>query len=167
MDMSVKLPDFPFRLEIAAGERPTEGFIHNDARPLPHIELVADARQELLSLVGVERCSQVRATHVLEHFPFNETVDVLRTWGEMLIPGGTLYLEVPNLQWQIRAQMSGEISDEEFVYFCYGEQNYPGNFHCAAFTSELLRTRLNQADYQDINVTDIGQVLVASCLKKP
>lgn len=158
----LNLPDEPFPLEIAAGERPTDGFIHNDARALTDIEIVCDAREELLRIVGQGGCSQVRACHVLEHFSYGETVNVLSVWRSMLAKGGYIHIEVPNLAWQTAAHANGEITDEEFVYFAYGEQNYEGNFHFAAFTSELLRRRLAEAGFINANVVDIGQVLVAT-----
>jgi predicted SAM-dependent methyltransferase len=157
-------PDHPFPLEVGAGERPTPGFIHNDARPLPDIEVVCDAR-DLPNVVGHDRCSVVRACHVLEHFPYDETVNVLSEWKSLLAPGGSVHIEVPNMGWQTTAHANGEITDEEFVYFAYGEQNYSGNFHCAGFTSALLHLRLQQTGFVDINVVDIGQVLVANATK--
>lgn len=160
--VTLDLPDQPFALEVAAGERPTDGFIHNDARPLDHIEIVSDAREELVNIVGTGRVSHLRACHVLEHFPYNETVNVLARWRTLLVSNGTIHLELPNLSWQVGALTRGEISPQEFVYYAYGEQNYTGNFHFAAFTEDLLRERLEQAGYTSINVVDIGQVLVAT-----
>ncbi len=162
---ALDLPDEAFRLEIAAGDRPTPGFIHHDARALGDIEIVADARDELVRLVGPERCSEVRATHILEHFPYGETVNVLKLWVKLLVPSGQLYVEVPNLGWQIRACADGHITAEEFVYYCFGGQDYEGNTHFAGFDSELLKTRLEQSGLVDVHVTDIGQVLVATGTK--
>lgn len=159
------LPDKPFPLEIAAGERPTPGFIHNDARPLEDIEIVCDAVTELSEIVGEGGASAVRACHVLEHFPYNETVNILSRWGSMLVSGGGLHIEVPNLSWQVNALATGEISDRDFVYFCFGEQNYPGNFHCAGFTEDILMDSLVEAGFSHISVTNIGQVLVATATK--
>jgi hypothetical protein len=156
------LPDEPFPLEIGAGERPTPGFIHNDARPLPDIEVVSDAREELVSLVGPGRVTVLRACHVLEHFPYAETVNILRLWRSLLIPGGFVHLEVPNMTWQIQACARGEITDSEFVYYAYGEQNYSGNFHCAGFSPGILTSSLEQSGFEGININDIGQVLVAN-----
>lgn len=162
---ALNLPDEPFPLEIGAGERPTPGFIHNDARPLPDIEIVSDARRELVGIVGQGNASVVRACHVLEHFPYGETVNVLSEWREMLSVGGQIHIEVPNLSWQTRAHVSGEITDQEFVYFCYGEQNYSGNFHCAGFTYELIGSKLLESGFSTVRVVDIGQVLVATAMK--
>ncbi len=159
------IPDYPFPLEIAAGERPTPDFIHNDFRALPDIELVCDAREELLEIVGSERVSHLRACHVLEHFPYGETVNVLLLWKNLLVPGGSIHIEVPNLAWQVRACAAGEINSEEFVYFAYGEQNYEGNFHYAAFDEPLLRKRLEEAGFTNVGIVDIGQVLIANAFK--
>lgn len=156
------LPDDPFPLEIAAGERPTPNFIHNDARVLPDIEIICDAREDLFSVIGSERVSHIRACHVLEHFPYNETVNVLALWRRMLVRSGIIYIEVPNLSWQVRAFQNGEIDAEKFIYFAYGEQNYEGNFHFAAFDVDLLKLRLEQAGFDHISITDIGQVLIAN-----
>lgn len=156
------LPDEPFPLEIGAGERPTPGFIHNDIRPLPDIEVVCDAGEQLVHVIGPGRVSELRACHVLEHFPYEETIPVLGYWKTLLTGGGRVHIEVPNMGWQTNAHSRGEITDEEFVYYAYGEQNYSGNFHCAGFTSNLLAKRLEQAGFENVNVTDIGQVLIAT-----
>jgi predicted SAM-dependent methyltransferase len=155
-------------LEIASGERPFEdgrGWVHNDHRALSHIEYVCDCRVELLEKLGRESCDELRAAHVLEHFGYTSTVDVLGLWKEMLKPGGKLHIEVPNMAWQIQAHSRGEITDEEFVYYAYGEQNYDSNYHCAGFTKVILRDQLEKAGFSHVTVTDIGQVLVALAIK--
>lgn len=156
-------------LEIAAGDRPTPGFIHNDLRPLEHIEIVCDCLKinEFLNDHGVgdKRFTAIRATHILEHFPYNDTVRVLLNWQDLLLPGGSIHIEVPNFSWQTRAHSDGVISDEEAVYYVYGEQNYDGNFHKAAFTEEIIRMKLRDAGFVNITVSDIGQVLIANANK--
>lgn len=159
------VPDDPFPLEVAAGERPTANFIHNDLRALPDIEIVCDAREALVEAIGIERVSHLRACHVLEHFPYAETVNVLSLWRSLIVNGGTIHIEVPNLAWQVRALQEGQINSSEFVYYAYGEQNYEGNFHYAAFDEDLLRQRLREAGFSSIGISDIGQVLIANAFK--
>lgn len=159
------LPDKPFPLEIAAGERPTPGFVHHDARPLADIEVVCDMRGELLQIMGEGTATELRACHVLEHSPYPETANLLLEWKSILIDGGRLYIEVPNMEWQIQAAASGEITMDEFVYYAYGEQNYPGNFHFNGYTVQRLHDILTQVGFKEVTVDNIGQVLIAHAYK--
>jgi hypothetical protein len=154
------------RLELGAGYRPTPGYTHQDARPGDDIEIIGDAAHITEHPhIGKEACEIIRATHLLEHFSFRETHNVLHEWHTALKPGGTIYIEVPHFGWQTRAHANGQISDEEAVTFVFGEQDYEGNFHFAAFTENLLRQKLSQAGFQDIHIQDIGQVLIATGVK--
>jgi predicted SAM-dependent methyltransferase len=139
--------------------------LDHDARALPDIEVVCDMGAELVGLVGERSASQIRACHVLEHAPYPETVNLLLKWKSLLIEGGLLYVEVPNLAWQIHAVASGEITVDEFVYFAYGEQSYPGNFHFNGFDSARLTRVLEESGFKDVSVQDIGQVLIAQAYK--
>lgn len=150
------------QLELGAGYRPTPGFLHNDARPGDDIEIVWPA--ETISQcpeVGKESCSAIRATHLLEHFSYRKSVAVLREWWSCLIDGGSIYIEVPNLEWQARNFVSGELTCWEFVNYLYGEQDYDGNFHYNGFTEISLRSDLEDAWFSDVTIQDIGAVLIA------
>lgn len=154
------------RLELGAGYRPTPGYTHQDARPQDDIEIVGDAaRITEHPDIGPESCEIIRATHLLEHFSFRETENVLREWRAALKVGGALYIEVPHFGWQTRAHANGHLSDEEAVTYVFGEQDYEGNFHFAAFTEALLRKKLDQAGFRDIHIQDIGQVLIATAVR--
>lgn len=153
-------------LELGAGYRPTPGFVHNDANPGPDIDIVWPAERitehEQVSLGSVDH---LRATHLLEHFSYQKTVEVLQEWGRALKEGGELYLEVPNFEWQTRAHAKGEIGDVEAVNYVFGEQDYEGNFHYAGFTEDLLHQRLTEAGFTNVQISDIGQVLIAHANK--
>ena len=151
-------------LEIGAGENPTPGYIHNDMRALDDIELVCDAL-EIRKYIGDHRFMQVKANHILEHFGRLKTVEVLSNWFDLLEDGGTLHIEVPNFEWQTRAHQTGLITDEEAIYFVYGEQNHEGNFHMTAFTESYLEKCLFDAGFKSVTVHNIGQVLVADAVR--
>lgn len=148
------------RLEIAAGDRPTPGFTHHDARELHDIEIVCDM-WDLSEYVPIATCDEVRATHILEHFSHLETKAVLNFWRNLLKPGGLLYIEVPNGEWQVKAAASGEIDFNEFVRLAYGDQDYPGNAHFASFSPATLKSYLELAGFSNVRVDDIGMVLCA------
>lgn len=155
------------KLELGAGDRPMPGYVHNDVRELPDIEIVADASQ-IQDHVGARSCEEIRACHLLEHFSHRDTQRILHRWRNCLQLGGLLHLEVPNLLWQARALALDEpdpsgrrISDEEAAVYVYGEQDHDGNYHKNGFTPDSLKRSLHDAGYQRIEVVDVGQVLVA------
>lgn len=147
-------------LELGAGERPTVGFTHQDARRLDHIEIVCDVRD--IHLLQDRTWDLVRATHLLEHFSFRDTVTVLEEWRSLLGPGGGVYIEVPNGLWQAIARADGELTHAQFTEYAYGEQTYPGNYHYASFDEDLLEEVLLKAGFRGVIITDIGQVLIAT-----
>ncbi len=155
--------DRPFYLELGAGYRPTPGFIHNDFNEGDDIEIVCGA-EEIENFVDTP-VDHLRATHLLEHFPYNDTVKVLKAWYNILAEQGELYIEVPNLQWQTQAHVIGEINDEEAVRYIYGEQDFKGNFHYAAFTVGLLEKRLKEAGFKTVEVWSVTQVVCARAFK--
>jgi predicted SAM-dependent methyltransferase len=162
------------RLELGSGERPfgiEEGWLHNDVRPLPHIEYVGLAEEPWSWLTDHTFVDELRATHLLEHYSWRDTVPVLMRWYEILKPDGMLYLEVPNFKWQVTegwAQMEREgQTDDWLVDLVYGSQDYEGNFHRAGFTPRNLADRLGMAGFYDVEILDIGMVLCARASKLP
>lgn len=163
----------PLLIDIGAGENPFEdgrGWVHFDSRPLPHIDFVGRA-EELDHHFGQE-ADELRAAHILEHFPYRDTVKVLTAWRNVLRPRGLLHVEVPNLTFQCAYLMglasgpNGEDwGDEDIVRLIFGEQDHPGNFHYAGFTQQLLQAKLHTAGFREVSVQDIGMVLVARSYK--
>jgi predicted SAM-dependent methyltransferase len=150
------------KLEVAAGDRPTPGYVHHDARPLPDIEIVADM-WDLPNHLEEGCCEELRATHILEHFSHTDTMGVLLIWHRLLCPGGALHIEVPNLAWQAHEilRLHEFEHQAEIVRLMYGDQDYEGNLHKTGFTESLLRGHLASAHFGEIAVLDIGAVLVA------
>lgn len=151
------------QLNIGAGEAPMPGeeWTNNDARALPGIDLVCDAR-DILNRIGSRSCTHVRATHLLEHFGHRITDAVLAEWVSLLCSGGLLYVEVPNLGWQARALVTGEAADDEVVRLMYGDQDYEGNAHYTAFTARKLEDHFKRAGLVQVSVIDVGMVLCAT-----
>ena len=154
-------------LELGSGDRPYGGddWVHNDERDLPHIELVG-AAEHISQLVEPDSVDCLRAAHLLEHFSWRDTSAVLEDWYKVIRPGGQIWIEVPSLEWQAQELLEksgayGAFRDEHMVEFIYGSQNYPGNYHKAAFTVDLLRQKLEDAGFVDVEVYQAGQILDA------
>lgn len=154
-------------IDVGCGNRPFDDgreWIHFDERLLDHVDCVGKA-EELDKHFLEKSATEILARHILEHFPWRETVAVLSKWRRVLKVGGLLKIEVPNLSWQVKAMHTGETSEEELVRLMFGDQDYEGNFHKTGFTEGLLRGALTEAGMREIRVDDIGMVFVAWCIR--
>lgn len=149
------------KLIISAGDRQTPGWTHHDVRPLSGIQIVCDI-MDLETKLPPESCEKIQFTHALEHFPSKEVPKVLSIIRSLLIPGGELYLEVPNFAWH--AQLISEGKHEEAVYYSFGGQLDEYDFHKTGFTPELLTKRLGEAKFCQIQAVG-GPSISCTCYK--
>lgn len=118
------------KLNLGAGTTVIEGFEPRDGAqgdvlfPLPDVDGSVD---------------EIRASHVLEHFPYGQAQAVLTDWVRALKPGGVLRVAVPDFQY-IAEQFveGGDINAQGYVM---GGQTGERDFHKAIFHRDLL-TRL-------------------------
>lgn len=136
----------PLRLNVGAGHIPREGYVNVDGRNLPGIDIVADARS--IPLPG--GCvAELRSEHLVEHFPEAELRRVvLPHWRELLEPGGTVSIVVPDAESMLAAHAAGEMSFDDLSRVTYGDQEYDGDFHFAMYSPARLEEALEQAGFE-------------------
>jgi SAM-dependent methyltransferase len=130
-------------LEIGPGKKPQAHLIF----PKAHIttldidttvpaDIHADARHLPDSLHG--QFDVVFASHVLEHFPAHETLEVLKEWVKALRPMGQLHVIVPSLEWAAEEILSEQPSPA-LIGHLYSDSTTPWNVHRTGFTLPMLR----------------------------
>lgn len=124
------------RLEIGSGDKPKPGFVHHDVRELPGIDVICDARAFPPEHFG--RYDEVYASNVIEHFNRFEVKDVIKHWAKLLKVGGILHLITPDMQEITRQYVDKLITHDQFVYLCYGGNDYEYNRHYYAFSVEHM-----------------------------
>ena len=96
-----------------------------------------------------ETFAAVYASHVLEHFECFQVVTVLREWNRVLIPGGLLYVSVPDLD-----ALSTIILDKhsstlqqrfDAIRMLFGGQTDSWDYHKVGLNEEVLIDFLKQA----------------------
>lgn len=134
-----------------------EGFdktINVDLRPEVKPDLVADVfsvwdKEEVKS----QKVGLVYFSHVLEHFVRAEGRRLIAFVAKNLIPGGKIWIKVPNLEYAMIQILRDGTPNEMSMDILYGHQEYSTNFHKIGFTPRSLR------DF----VTEQGLFKIESC----
>ena len=134
-------------LHLGCGPIDARGFINVDLQPLPHVHHVSGAYP--LDTFPSECADLVYASHILEHFSWVNTLDVLKEWRRVLKPGGVLRLGVPDLPTLLSIYKdTGDIGQ---IYGpLMGGQSDPYNFHYAVFDEISLKAMLITAGFRDV-----------------
>ena len=92
-----------------------------------------------------DSAKEIRASHVLEHFGYTETIAVLKDWYRVLQPGGRLRVAVPDEGRMAYMQAKGEPGD--YTRWRYGGQTDANDFHKTGFDEAGLRQALQMAGF--------------------
>ncbi len=94
-----------------------------------------------------ESADIIYASHVLEHVHRHMVLATLQHWRQILKPGGTLRLAVPDFfaccQWYAT---KGDL--DSLMGLLYGGQNYPKNSHTTIFDTKTLTALLLRAGFE-------------------
>ena len=137
-------------LEIGPNQKPQAQFVPEykdakiitldiDAEQKP--DIVCDAGQLPGELDGL--LDGVFASHVLEHFSYWQTVQVLKGWIKTLKPGGALHVAVPSWEWSAREVLAENPSPALYAHTFAGQIN-EHDAHLSMFTMRRLRALFEQ-----------------------
>lgn len=145
------------RLHVGCGKRCIPGFVHVDLADFPHIDHKHDVAD--LSFLGGGVASLIYASHVVEYFDRVEAVTVLGNWRDVLEPGGTLRLAVPDFE--KLAQVYRDTGDLGLIVGpLYGRMPIVGAepaawiYHRTVYDFPSLKDTLEAAGYQDVRRYD-------------
>jgi len=150
------------KIDVGAGN-PAEGenqadssYILQDVHEHEGIGIVCDLRnlQAYLEMYSEEKvsdiCSEIRASHILEHFHATELKkSILPMLKACLMDGGILNIIVPNFAWHCRLVLDGE--DEQGVYYAFGRGNDEFDIHFTGWTPKLAYQWLNEAGFEIVD----------------
>lgn len=137
----ILIPPGPVRLNLGSGEAPLEGWANLDAK---------DGHWAFPLNVADGMADEIRASHILEHFPHGAVKNVIKEWVRVLKPGGTLKIAVPDFDWIVKAYSNGHRHNKTLELYLFGGQVDANDFHKAFFNEEKLREILTDAGLVDI-----------------
>lgn len=146
--------DGPIRLHLGCGKRYIPGFLHLDAQPHPHVDLVTDVAH--LDAIPDESADLIYAAHVLEHFGRWEFRAVLAEWRRVLKPGGLLRLAVPDFAACAKLYYEQGLADglNGLIGLISGGQRDPHDFHKMIFDERFLTHELLGLGFHNVRRWD-------------
>jgi predicted SAM-dependent methyltransferase len=142
------------KLDIGCGlhtKKPLDEWTHLDIDPGPHIELVCDFGDIPLDSESV---SEIWIGDVIEHVPVWRQAEVLVEWRRILKPGGTIAGNTPNLDYNVRGYVAGNITLDWLIQNLYGDRaGYPHQ-HYILFTMGTLTELFNKHGFIDVDFSN-------------
>ena len=137
------------KLDVGAGDDRLEGWTTVDLYVTADVEA---ASWDLPYEDGT--IEEIRCVHMLEHLSTEEVFWTLAEFYRVLVPGGLVMVEVPDLDGACRMWLEGHGSDRDDAYqMIYGAQTRPGQFHRSGFNAEALHAMVNLAGFETSSQT--------------
>jgi len=150
------------------GQVRTPGWEVLDVNPGPCVDHVCNASD--LRAFANESVEQIYASHVLEHFDYrDQLVPTLKEWHRVLVPGGCLFVSVPDLDILARLVTDRErltMPDRFMVMrMIFGGHTDRYDYHLVGLNEEFLTGFLHAAGFTGLRrVNGFGLFRDASCL---
>lgn len=141
------------KLHLGCGPRHIPGFVHVDAQPAPHVDIVGPVER---LAIGDNSVSLIYASHVLEHFGRHAYKAVLKEWFRVLKPGGVLRLSVPDFAACAAIYYESGLVDglTGLVGLIVGGQRNEHDFHKMIFDEDFLRRELLDIGFREVRRWD-------------
>lgn len=137
------------KLNLGARDTTIPGFKNVDKDQHGKVDIVSDVSR--LDSVESESVEEIYASHILEHFPHTKTLDVLREWYRVLIPGGELKVAVPDFAMTMAVVYHNGGLNDWAVNYLWGDQAYDSAFHYAGFDEARLTQLLEAAGFAGVD----------------
>lgn len=131
----------PIRLNLGAGDTVIPGYTPVDIKNGKQVYPLKDYADNSVD--------EIYASHVLEHFPYFVSEQVIAEWVRVLKPGGAIRIAVPDMNKVMECRDTGT---PEWLWRGYlsGGQTDAYDVHLAHFTEPVLRRMMTQAGLKDI-----------------
>jgi predicted SAM-dependent methyltransferase len=141
--------DKPIKLNLGSGNKPLAGYVNLDGKAGHGIYPLCWRYQLGEHAVTLPKeVDEIRASHVLEHFPYSQTERIIAQWTSRLKPGGVLKIAVPDFTAICKAYLDKR--DVPVEGYVLGGQTDEYDYHKAIFDEPALRQMMAAAGLEDI-----------------
>lgn len=138
------------KLNLGSNNVRLDGFTNVDIVAHKNVDIVCDASD----LKTINDCSVevILASHLLEHFDFHQGIKAVKEWYRVLINGGKVIIEVPNLL--AFCELFPKLPDNkqpEYLTQIFGYPWVDGQSHKMGYTPIQLRWTMALAGFKNIH----------------
>jgi len=134
----------PIKLHLGCGNQHFDGYENVDLRKTTATDLVCDIKQLPYPNDSIE---MIETYHAIEHLPRHDFPKALKEWYRILISGGRLVIEYPDLDEIVKKYLEG---DEKQLDGIFGLQRFEGDCHLFGYNFERLRKTLEKCGFTKI-----------------
>jgi len=141
------------KLNLGCNDRKIHGFINIDSREEVGPDLVGDVTNLDTMRIDNSSVDLIYASHILEHFDFETSENILKHWYKKLKKGGVLRLAVPD----IGAVCSYYLKTKDLQIlssFFWGGQNYDTDYHLCGWDFTSIEKTLSSIGFTSIGRYD-------------
>lgn len=153
-------PAGPVLIHIGCGEINDPRFINIDARPFPHVHKVTTSLR--LEDFESNTVDLIYSCHVVEHVSFREVAALFSRWRDTLKEGGIVRISVPDFDHIVAMYGAENRNINSILPALMGGQDYPFNFHYAAFNAESLTQLFLDAGFSKVEKWDPKNITMHS-----
>jgi predicted SAM-dependent methyltransferase len=130
-----------------------EGWEVLNANPAPYVDHVCNAND--LSQFADNTFDQIYSSHVVEHLDYkDELLNTLVEWNRVLVPGGTMYVSVPDMDILCNMMIQHDIYSVEERFFImrmlFGGHIDKYDYHVVGLNQDFLANYLHCAGYVNL-----------------
>jgi len=128
------------KLNLGSKKTRIKGFLNVDIIEHPEVDIISDVSE--LKTIKDNSVEEIYASHVLEHFSWRKTNDVLKEWYRVLQPKGRIFISVPNWDFVVRTYLLDHFLSNWLTQHIYGEHDNIFNYHKTIFNFTTLSHEL-------------------------
>ena len=137
------------KLNLGGGDDRREGYLNVDLR-----QDCTDVHADVRALpFRSNSASDILALDILEHLPPSFTLPVLRSWFDVLEPGGQLTLRIPNM-FQLARWIANDHRVDEAITNIYGGHKFgpdgTWDTHHVGFTPAMAFALLHEVGFEEV-----------------
>lgn len=129
------------KLHLGCGQRRLEDFVNIDLNHGRAVDYACDITRLPCRSNSVER---IESYHVFEHLRQASAKTALREWFRVLKPGGSMAMEMPDFDADVREYLAGNY---ERLFSIFGRDRFTGDIHHFGYNYQRLSALLSDAGF--------------------